>query len=318
VNGDFIPQELELGPRSNVNFGNSVVTRRYAQDALDNRGYNWETSAALQHELFARTSVNVGYFRRWYGNQRVTDNLLLGAADYDPYCITAPRDSRLPDGGGYQVCGLFDVKPAKFGQLDQSITLSENFGEQKEIYNGVDVTLNARLQNGIVVSGGTSTGRVLTDNCYIVDSPQEMLNCEVAPPFQTQVKLLGVVPLPWDLQAAATFQSLPGPEITASYTATVAEILPSLGRVTASRGPISGIPLVAPGTMYTDRLNQVDVRMSRIFTIGRNRLQANFDIFNALNASSVLAQNNTFGTSWLRPTRILQGRIVKFGGQIDF
>ena len=178
--------------------------------------------------------------------------------------------------------------------------------------------MSARLQNGIVLSGGTSTGRVRTDTCFIVDSPQEMLNCEVAPPFQTQVKLLGVLPLPWDLQAAATFQSLPGPEITASYTATVAEILPSLGRLTASRGAISGIPLVAPGTMYTDRLNQVDFRLSKIFTLGRNRIQANVDVYNLFNASSILAQNNTYGASWLRPTRILQGRIVKFGGQLDF
>ena len=136
LNGDFVPQENELGPRSNVNFGNSVVTRRYAEDALETRGYNWETSAAVQHELIARTSVNVAYFRRWYGNQRVTDNLLLAAADYDPYCITAPVDPRLPGGGGYQQCGLFDVKPAKFGLLDQSITLSENFGDQRKSTTG--------------------------------------------------------------------------------------------------------------------------------------------------------------------------------------
>jgi hypothetical protein len=34
--------------------------------------------------------------------------------------------------------------------------------------------------------------------------------------------------------------------------------------------------------------------------------------------SAVLAQNNTFGGSWLRPTNIIQGRLLKFGAQIDF
>ncbi len=36
------------------------------------------------------------------------------------------------------------------------------------------------------------------------------------------------------------------------------------------------------------------------------------------NASSILAINNTYGALWQRPTQILQGRLLKFGGQIDF
>ena len=47
----------------------------------------------------------------------MTDNQLVTPADYDPYCVTAPVDTRLPGGGGYQVCGLYDIKPAKFGQV---------------------------------------------------------------------------------------------------------------------------------------------------------------------------------------------------------
>ena len=35
-------------------------------------------------------------------------------------------------------------------------------------------------------------------------------------------------------------------------------------------------------------------------------------------ASPVLAQNNTYGGSLLRPTNVIQGRLVKFGGQFDF
>ena len=44
------------------------------------------------------------------------------------------------------------------------------------------------------------------------------------PPFQTQVKLLAVYPLPWGgIQTSAAFQSLPGPQIAANYVATTAE-----------------------------------------------------------------------------------------------
>jgi hypothetical protein len=37
-----------------------------------------------------------------------------------------------------------------------------------------------------------------------------------------------------------------------------------------------------------------------------------------LNSSAILAQNNTFGTSWRTPTLILQGRLMKLGVQVDF
>ena len=46
----------------------------------------------------------------------MTDNVLVDPTNYDTYCVTAPSDARLPGGGGYQVCGLYDLNPSKFGQ----------------------------------------------------------------------------------------------------------------------------------------------------------------------------------------------------------
>jgi hypothetical protein len=319
-NGDFLPQESELGAVSNANFGRSVINTVYDPDIPETRGYNWEISSSVQHELMSRVSMNVGYFRRWYGNTRVTDNVLIAPEDHSAYCVTAPADSRLPNGGGYQVCGLYNISQAKFSSVSNVVKLAKNFGEDKEIYNGVDLTLSARLPRGVVVQGGTSTGRTLIDQCYVVDSPQSLLNCRTAPPFQTQLKLIGVYPLPLGVQASATYQSLPGPQITASRTYTNAEVLPSLLRNLASgaNGTVA-VPLIAPGTMYGDRLNQVDFRLSKIFRMGGGRrIQANMDLFNLFNVSAVLGQNNTYGAQWLRPTTIIQGRLVKFGGQIDF
>ena len=159
--------------------------------------------------------------------------MLVGPGGPQPVLRDGARPTAgLPDGGGYQVCGLYNISRAKFGQVSNVTRLAKNFGEDKEIYDGVDVYLNARLPQGIVVQGGTSTGRTLTDQCFVVDSPQALLNCRIAPPFQTQIKLLGVYPLPWaGIQTSATFQSLPGPADhgeLAYYTN--AEVRASLGR----------------------------------------------------------------------------------------
>ena len=80
----------------------------------------------------------------------------------------------------------------------------------------------------------------------------------------------------------------------------------------------SSIPLIAPSTLYEDRIQQVDFRFSRTFRIPNTRIEPQFDIYNAFNASPILAVNNTYGPAWRTPTQILAGRLLKFGMQMTF
>ena len=328
VNMNFIPdcdltnQALngECGPNNNANFGKPIVTTRYAPDVVTGwgtRGYNWETSTGLQQELRPGVAVEASYNRRWFGNFRVTDNTLVTPADYDPYCVTSPVDVRLP-GGGQQTCGLYDIRPTLFGVNDNVITAASTFGTQTQIYDGVDFGVNVRLAKGVQVQGGTSTGRLKTNTCFVVDSPQALRFCNVRPPFLTQVKLVGIYPLPWwGLQTSATFQDLPGPEITASWAAPASAVT-GLGRPLAGGARSVTVALVSPGTLFGDRLHEVDFRVAKNVKVGRARLQAQLDLYNLLNANPVLTQNNTYGSAWQRPLTILLGRMVKFGVQLDF
>ena len=111
--------------------------------------------------------MNANYYRRWFGNFTATENRAYTPDDYSPYCITAPSDPRLPAGGGYPVCGLFDVDPAKVGQVNNLTTRASRFGDVNETWNGVDLTVNALLQAGVILQGGVSTGRTAVDNCTI-------------------------------------------------------------------------------------------------------------------------------------------------------
>ena len=340
ANRDFVPQPTELGPISNVNFGTSVITQAYSDDVRRTRGYNWEGSAAVQHELMSNVSLNVAYHRRWFGNLTVTQNTRVANGDFSPYCVTIPTDARLP-GSGTQLCGLNDVNPSRFGQSFNLIQEAETFGSQQDVFDGVDVSANARLPRGVVVQGGASLGRERTSNCYAKDNlslvafntgtaftagtPRLEAYCDVRPPFQPNIKALIVYPLPWGVQASATYQGLPGPMILANAAIGNAAIAPSLGR-NLSACPATGtctstvsVSLIPPGTVYGDRLNQVDVRFSKSISLaGSRRVQGMVDVYNMLNGSAVLSQNNTFGAAWQRPTQILQARLVKFGVQFDF
>jgi hypothetical protein len=142
----------------------------------------------------------------------------------------------------------------------------------------------------------------------------------VRPPFQSQLKFYGVYPLPfWGIQTSATFQSLPGPQILANYTARNAEIAPSLGRnLSSGANSTVTVSLIPPGTVYGERANELDVNLRKNFKMGRTRFSTNVDVFNVLNRSDILNQNNTYGPIWLQPTNILTGRWLKFGAQFDF
>jgi hypothetical protein len=322
----------ECGPWSDLTFGQiRAANTRRAPDALEgfNRQfYNWRASVSLQRELAPNVALNVGYHRTWYGGFLATDNLAVTPSDFDPYCITAPGDGRLPNAGA-QVCGLYDIRPERFGQVNNLVTLASHYGDQSRVYNGMDATLNARFGTGGQFQGGISTGRTVTNECFVVDSPQQAREgfCEVTPPWsaETQVKFMVIHPLPFDLQASAIYQNIPGLPRAASYVAGNAEIAPTLGRNVGSCGgrlPCTGtatVDLFPNRTVYEDRLQQVDVRVSRLFRFGtRTRLLGSLDIYNLTNSSNVLNMVTRFGPAWLNAIQIMGGRLAKVSVQLDF
>jgi hypothetical protein len=335
----------ECGPWSNLSFGQATSGTRYSEDALNgfnSQYHNWQTSVAVQHELRPGIGLTVGYYRTWYAGTcggsgltntitclLVTDNQAVTPRDFDPFCITAPTDSRLPDGGGNQLCGLYDVTPALYGQIDNVARPVSVFGRKTRVFNGVDVTLNARFFGNGQISGGVSMGRTVTDDCVIVDSPQDAREgfCKIVPPWSasSQGKFMVVYPLPWDIQTSAIYQNSAGIPIAANLVVANAAIRPSLGRNLSACGAAATcnanvtVPLIAPNTLFAPRLQQVDLRLSRLFRFGANaRLRANIDIYNAFNASNVLNMNPTYGATWQNVTQILSGRLFRLGAQYDF
>jgi len=331
----------ECGAMANSLFGQPVPGNTYDPDLMHGwfkRAYNWEFSSGVQHEVMARTSVDVSYFRRVYGNFRVTDNRNLGPADFDKFDVTAPSDSRLPGGGGYVVHGMYNLNPAKFGLAsDNLVTHASNFGEQVEYWHGFDVNLAMRRIPGLTLQGGTSTGRTVQDDCELrakVPEPAEsratsglittanvtaLEYCHQTTNWLTQVKLLGSYNIPRiDVMVSGTLQNLPGPQILANFNLPSADAARTLGRPLSGGAANIAVGLIDPGTIYGDRLNQVDFRVSKMLRLDRTRTTLSLDFYNMMNVSTVLAQNNAFGPVWLRPSSIFPARFAKVSLQFDF
>ena len=96
-----------------------------------------------------RVSLDVGYNRRWWGNYTVTDNTLVGPADYQKWTILAPNDRaaarrrRLPDRRVHADAA------ASARRADNYVTFETDYGPARTNYwHGVDLTLNARTRQG--------------------------------------------------------------------------------------------------------------------------------------------------------------------------
>jgi hypothetical protein len=316
------------GAMSNVNFGRAVFSNTYDPDLLTGWGVrpsDWSFSAIVQHQVLSRASVEVGYYRRWWSNFSVTDNLAVEAADFDRFSVTAPSDPRLPDSGGYTLTNLYNVAPAKFGLTNNFITRADKYGEQSEHFDAVDVSVNLRMANGATFQGGTSTGRGVTDDCDLRAKLPEINPvdpyCHVSPPFLTQFRGLGAYTVPKvDVLLSATFQSIPGSALVANYGVPNAVVAPSLGRNLAGNAPNVTVNLLPPGERYGDRTNRLDLRVGKIVRLGTSRAQVSLDVYNVFNSSAVLTYNQTFipGGRWLTPTSVITARFARISGQFDF
>jgi hypothetical protein len=337
ANSNYIPEGDPLNPLpngeftgtlSNLNFGKSIVTTRLDPEVAEGwgkRGYNWEYTAGVQHELIARVSIEAGYHRRTFHNQTVTDNLDVAPADHDEYCITAPTDTRLGSVSGSRICGLYDVKPALAGVASNRVIrfASEYPGETSQVYDGVDLTVNARPSGRLFLQAGFSTGRTITRSCAVFDQPGTfravagvLTPCEITPPFQGNYRLSGGYTFPWQIQVSGVFQSIPPDGILATLAVSNATASAALGRTATF--PSVNVALLEPSTVFGERVNQLDLRVSKSVRVGRYRVEAIADIYNAFNASTVLTQTATFGPIWLRPSTILQSAFLKLGGRLSF
>jgi hypothetical protein len=347
TNGNFVPDCDLLNQAANGEcgvgnpfFGKSIsplTVDPAATTGWNTREHSWDLSAGISQQLAPRVSVDVAYNRRSWGNIATTINRALKPTDFNPFTYTVPQNSKLPGGGGYTLT-FEEIAPAKFNQYDSLYTLADNAGGVINRYNGVDGSVNARLQQGLTVQAGFSTGNVIEDECGlaaqhpdvyissisalgggslgfgspfiggIAQIPQSFCHRESG--WQTNFKGLASYNVPKiDVLVSGTFHSLPYPG--SNFPSIINQSLggqafllfgeTSLGRPFSGVDAVQFFNIVKPGTVYGDRLNGLDLRFGKILKYGRTKTMVAVDIFNVTNSNAIDVYQQTYGPTILTP-----------------
>src|SRR6185503_10236314 len=243
----------------------------------------------------------------------------VGIEDWTPFTITAPVDDRLPGGGNFPVT-LYTLNTNKVGVATDNVRTFSTANTR--VYNGLDVNVQARIRASGMLLGGITHERTASLSCDQRDNPNSLRFCDSVGPFRALFKMSGAYELPYKLQVAGTFVARPGIGISSNYVVTSALAGRPIVSSTAGAAQIT-VNLVEPGSMFTDYLNTLDMRVSRNFRFGKYKLQGLVDIYNLFNAGMVTTVNTTFAATaatrvWMNPTTIQSSRYVRFGAQLNF
>ncbi len=297
LNGDKLPQINELGPSSGYNFGQ---LGHYAP------GYRWpwavELSAEIQRQLPGNMVATVGYTRRMKKGNFGSRNLLVPAESYIPLTVTEANSGK--------TVTVYNQAPALRGLQD---ILFFNAKELDSTYNGTDITLDKRMSNHWMMTGGVSIGKTIgwignTD----LNNPnsKEFARGIVGNDVPFSLRLSGVYDLPLGVSASGTFQHQIGfPETTQV----------SVGNNTVALTQGSTTLTVAPrGDTRLPDLNQLDMSFRRAFRAGSKVYQARIDVYNTMNSTTITARTAVLGPSYRFVNGIQRGRLIKLGTSVDF
>ena len=319
ANGDDIAQEDELGPSTNLNFGKPTNVTR--PDADLERPYQLLYSAGVQQELLPGLSGSLNYYHRKYYREFWVDNVATTHADYSTIPIADPR-------GNGETIQIYSIASTKLGVIDN---MRLNSAENGREYHGIDLSLNARFQNGTQIQGGVTNGKLHEHICQ-VDDPNRLRYCDARYPFVSHYKLSGTYPLPYGFRLSGVFQSVPGTQSArdGSNVGKDLNVTYSVGRAIAPglTQTTVNVRLNEPGTVFLDRVNQLDFAVARDFRAGRFVVRPQFDFFNALNNNAITQVNESYGTpaqmaqqfgpDIFQPQSILNPRLIRFNVRVSY
>jgi hypothetical protein len=308
------------------------------------RNWNLETGLELQHELLPRLSVTGTWYHGNYHNLTSTVNRAVTPADYTPVQIFNPLDGT--------PLTIYNISAAANARASDNLTALDP--SRKDIYNSYSAEFRARPGRALFFGGVSFERELLVNcTVGQQQNPNLLRFCDQTHlpkgqqiPYAANVRLNASYPLPWwGVTLSGTLQSNDGgaqsvtyavvrggatitryPDGSAAYLAagvpvpacpspcTPGAALPTLTLSSFGTETTSQLPLLPPGARRYERLNQLDLKVSKTFRIGGVSVSPSLEAFNINNSDKVITVASTSyaisGGAYLRPNSIVQGRII--------
>jgi len=366
-NGDYVVNCDLLNPAANgecaaasstqANFGKAGGATIVDPGVLSGWGVrpgDTQYTVTVQQQLIPRVSADFSYTHRVFEGFFVTTDLnkhaggVLGgspAGSYETYTLTAPVDSRLPDGGGYPITVYAPTAAANAIAAKPYLVRESDLGAERDSHwDGVEFNINARLRGGLVTQFGTSTGRGVVNTCDTITlyAPTTATNtgsagpdprgCNNTEPFQTQIRGLASYTVPKiDVLVSATVRSTANSLVNATWQVPNSVVQSALGHLppgaTATGTTTIALTDNANRLYVGDRRTTVDMRFAKVLRFAQTRTDIGVDLNNLFNTNYPTTYNGTYiyntdntprPGGFLAPTAIYNPRFVRLNFTVNF
>jgi len=317
-----IPEFNEIGPSFNPNFGTGTVTTQYDPDTQ--RGTNWEYAVGIERQLSQGWALSGMWHYRRYGDFDITQNLNVGPEDWElAGTFTGPVDPELPGGASGREIPIYNIADPTFAIVTGNDRW-EQAPDDWRSWKGFELILDGELPRGGFMTVSLTAGKFRDHFCTRgLDNPNLLLNCETTSPYQPMGKVSGALPLPFDSMISGLWQVLPGNVIDATYGINEVDF-PGLFQGIGTDSPTLDVNLIEPGTEFEPYRSVLQLRVSKVITVGEVRTRVYMDAENLFNQTRVTRRNQSYGgggvknPSFVRILGVEQGRVLTFGLQSSF
>ena len=353
LNGDDIAQGTRTfnanGTVTNCTFNTpgceidlSALSPNFGVAALNTYGnfprtWNLENGLEIQHELMPRLSVTGSWFNGSFHNLTTTINQSWAAEgdplanpNYTPFTVYNPLTG----------APITVYSRTAAAQARPTLNLDTFDAERQRMYNAYNLEFRARPGRGMNVFGGISFERQLDVTCTTPDDPNSVRFCDDrdnAVPFRKSLKLAGSLPIKYGITFSAVFQSNNGigsrnnatggqyfsaTRGTTRYPAGCPSPCPAGSVIlptTFNPGSLT-VQLIDGDALYSERINQLDIKVSKTVRVGRVSVLPTFEMFNVNNSDAIISyvSTNTLSASYLRPNSIMQPRMIGVGAMVKW
>ena len=293
------------------------------------RTYRVETTVGIDKEVWAGVRGSATYIHRRDRNpQGTVDTGGVGSwpTAYTPVGLIDPG----PDG----VVGTADDGSITGYSLNPGITpttMTVNDDRLSTFYNGLELTVTKRYANGFSLVSGYTYSHTTTDTLSIASPNALILSSGENGGRRHLFKLTGSYMFPYQITFGANLRMQSGLPTNRTWSVPACTTGQTTGCLFLPSGTNNTtINMAARGSFLLPALNTIDIRVGKLFTMGKQRFEFDMDIYNLTNANTVYSirqgtgqtrvinYNDPAQASYLIPTfdsatGALGPRIIRFG-----